>query len=474
MRYLPYNIRLHATARSSRTIITSPNHTTTLDTLLSPMAVSKSVQQQTRSHAGHSHGHGHSHDNTYLTSQNKNDAGVSITRIGLFVNLGMAIGKGVGGYLFHSQALIADGFHALTDLVSDFMTLATISWSLKPATDRFPSGYGKIESLGALGVSGLLLFGGVGIGLNGVDALYTQFFLEATAHAHEHAEHAGGLFSFLGHSHSHRGGHGVPDLNAAWLAAGSIVVKEWLYRASKSCLFSRSLYQLLICSIAMKIARERKSSVLASNAVHHRIDSLTSIVALATIGGAHVFTDASWLDPVGGLIISAMVIRAGWGNTKAALLELADTTVDNDVKNNVRRAATRALKGDPAKGIEPVRYGDDAEIRDIQGIKSGQNYLMDVELAVPRGYTLQQMEGVEDAVRQRCGTKVRGVRRIRIKFVQLEDSNASLASDFIAADVSPRSSPEPEDEHAHHEHEHGHAHEHSNGHATTSSKKKKS
>ncbi len=136
--------------------------------------------------------------------------------------------------MFHSQALIADGFHALTDLVSDFMTLATISWSLKPATERFPTGYGKIEGLGALGVSGLLLFGGVGIGLNGLDALYTQFFLEAAAHAHEHAEHAhGGLFSFLGHSHSH--GNTLPDLKAAWLAAGSIVVKEWLYRASKSC-----------------------------------------------------------------------------------------------------------------------------------------------------------------------------------------------------------------------------------------------
>ncbi|OCT49242.1 Mitochondrial metal transporter [Cladophialophora carrionii] len=422
-------------------------------------ASQKRTWQQTRSHAGHSHGHGHSHDNTYLTSQNRSDAGVKITRIGLFVNLGMALGKGIGGVMFHSQALVADGFHALTDLVSDFMTLATISWSLKPASDRFPSGYGKIESLGALGVSGLLLFGGIGIGLNGVDALYTQFFLEAAAHAHDHAEHThGGLFSFLGHSHSH--GHTSPDLNAAWLAAGSIVVKEWLYRAT------------------MKIARERKSSVLASNAVHHRIDSLTSIVALATIGGAHVFADASWLDPIGGLLISAMVIRAGWGNTKAALLELADVTVDSEVKSNVRRAATRALKGDRATGLEPAQYGEETEVRDIQGVKSGQNYLMDIELAVPKDFTVQQMESIEDAVRQRCGNKVRGVRRVRVKFVQLDDTHATLGSDFIPADVSPRSSPEPEDEHDHgyhheHEHDHSHAHGHSNGHVAASGTKKK-
>ena len=185
---------------------------------------------QTRTHAGHSHKG--SPDNTYLISANKNDAGVRITRIGLFVNLAMAVGKGIGGYVFHSQALLADAFHSLTDLVSDFMTLATLSWSLKPPSERFPSGYGKVESLGALGVSGLLLFGGVGIGLNAIDAIYVQFFAEAMGDGHSHA-----LFPFLGHEHHH--GAALPSLNAAWLAGGSILVKEWLYRASR--------YPLLQC-----------------------------------------------------------------------------------------------------------------------------------------------------------------------------------------------------------------------------------
>ena len=53
-------------------------------------------------HAGHGHHH-HHHDNTFLLSKNKNDAGVRITRIGLYVNLGMAVGKGFGGYVFNSQ-----------------------------------------------------------------------------------------------------------------------------------------------------------------------------------------------------------------------------------------------------------------------------------------------------------------------------------------------------------------------------------
>lgn len=46
-------------------------------------------------------------------------------------------------------------------------------------------------------------------------------------------------WGLLPHSHGHH--HGVedlgPNINAAWLAAGSIAIKEWLYRASKASLF---------------------------------------------------------------------------------------------------------------------------------------------------------------------------------------------------------------------------------------------
>lgn len=210
----PVGLLSHVQLRPSRRVL-----------LTSPMT-------QTRGHGSHGHSHSHHHhhhDNVYLTSTNKNDAGVRITRIGLLANLCMAIGKFIGGYVFHSQALIADAYHALTDLVSDFLTLGTVSWSLKPPSERFPNGYGKVESIGALGVSGLLLCGGVFMGLNATQVLLAQCYpglAETLAHS--------GLF---GHGHSHSHSHGIevlgPSIHAAWLAAGSIVVKEWLYRASK-------------------------------------------------------------------------------------------------------------------------------------------------------------------------------------------------------------------------------------------------
>ncbi|KAF7897254.1 hypothetical protein EAF00_005482 [Botryotinia globosa] len=381
---------------------------------------------QRRSHAGHSHHH--HHDNTYLTSTNKNDAGVRITRIGLYSNLGMAFAKGVGGYMFNSQAMLADAWHSVTDLASDILTLATVSWSLKPPTELFPTGFGKVESLGSLGVSGMLLFGGMFMCLNSSEILYAHFFLDAHAAA-EAAAHA------HGHSHSH--GPLLPSLHAAWLAAGTIVVKEYLYQAT------------------MKVARERKSSVLASNAIHHRVDSLTGIVTLFAILGANFLHEAAWLDPVGGFLISLLVIRAGWGNTISALYELADRGIDSEVKESVTKAVQKSLLN--------LTEGSEVELREVEGVKSGQNYLIELQLAVPKRWTVEDIREVEDGVRQMVGSKVRGVRRVKVRFVPRDEAKPSLFDEFISGDVSPRESPEPElNGHDHdHDHDHnGHTHSH--------------
>ncbi|KAL4949590.1 cation efflux family-domain-containing protein [Aspergillus filifer] len=420
-------------------LTTSPTTTTTLPTTTLP-----TMATQTREHGGHGHHHHHHHGgNAYLTSTNTHDAGVRITRLGLVANLAMAIGKFIGGYVFHSQALIADAYHALTDLVSDFLTLGTVAWSLKPPSERFPNGYGKIESIGALGVSGLLLCGGVFMGLNSGQVLLDQFFPEA-AQAVAHLD--------IGHGHGHSHSHGVdvlgPSIHAAWLAAGSIIVKEWLYHAT------------------MKVAVERKSSVLASNAIHHRVDSLTSIVALFTIGGTYLFQDASWLDPVGGLLISLMVIKAGWGNTRTSLLELADTTVDDEIKTAVSKAA--------AKAVGTLSEGEKVKVRDVQGMKSGQNYLMDVELAVPGAWSVQRSREVEERVRNTIGSSLRGVKRVKIRFIPLEQQDLDFSEEFIAPDVSSQANPEPEEsveDEALHEHEHKHTN--GNGNAKEDSTRKR-
>jgi divalent metal cation (Fe/Co/Zn/Cd) transporter len=177
------------------------------------------------------------------------------------------------------------------------------------------------------------------------------------------------------------------------------------------------------------------------------------------IAGSNVLNNASWLDPVGGLIISLMVVQAGWGNTRSALFELADVGVEDEMRKNVRKAATKALDSiNTSSAMEKV------EVRTVQGVKSGQNYLMDVELAAPGSWSIDQTRGVEELVRERVGAKVRGVKKVRVRFVSIESDQADYLDEFIPGDVSAKSSPGSEEEH---DHEHSHSHDHDHNHTDT-------
>lgn len=186
----------------------------------------------------------------------------------------------------------------------------------------------------------------------------------------------------------------------------------------------------------MKVARERRSSVLASNAVHHRVDSLTGIVTLVAIVGANVIENAGWLDPVGGLLISIMVVHAGATNMADAFCELADQSIDGDVKRAVQKQARSV--------IATLDASHEIELRDVSGVKSGPNFLMDLEMAVPGTWSVERVRRMEEAIRKQVGAKVRGVRRVRVRFVSQEEGVGRKFDEFITDTSS-----ETEDTHGH-------------------------
>lgn len=147
-----------------------------------------------------------------------------------------------------------------------------------------------------------------------------------------------------------------------------------------------------------------------------------------------------------------MVVRAGYANTWTSLVELADASFDSEIKRKVNRAATKALEENFA--------GQAVEVRDIQGIKAGQNYLVEIEMAVPSEWSVIKIRAIEEAVRTRIGDKVRGVRRVRVRFVPDDLGERDFMEEFISASPSARSSPEPEEERGRN-HNHHHEQKHS-------------
>jgi divalent metal cation (Fe/Co/Zn/Cd) transporter len=165
-----------------------------------------------------------------------------------------------------------------------------------------------------------------------------------------------------------------------------------------------------------------------------------------------VLNNAKWLDPIGGLVISLMVVQAGWGNTRQALLELADVGVDKEMKDNVRKAATTAVET-ISTASEPVK------VRAIQGVKAGQNYLMDIEIGVSGTWTIEQTRDVEKLVRERVGANVRGVKKVRVRFVTNSAQVPDFLDEFIPGDPTATASRGSEVEHDH-DHDHDHEHDH--------------
>jgi len=206
----------------------------------------------------------------------------------------------------------------------------------------------------------------------------------------------------------------------------------------------------------MKIAKERKSAVLESNAIHHRVDSLTGIVALSTIAISNIIPSLSSLDAVGGLLISYMVVRAGWANTMTSLTELADASIPAEMKTKVLTVAGRAISESLTSG---------AEARKVNGTKAGQNYYLDVTVTVPGDQTVEQLNKVETLIRERVATNVRGARRIRVRFVPGDAEQGEFTDEFVPPSVNALVTPEVEKvgEHENHDHDHDdHKHEDSN------------
>ncbi|GEQ69123.1 hypothetical protein JCM33374_g2794 [Metschnikowia sp. JCM 33374] len=281
-----------------------------------------STHDHDHSHAATSlfHSHSHSHQpNELLGKGFLTNPAVRITWIGLAVNIIMAGTKAVGGVYFHSQALIADAIHSVSDMIADFLTLATVNVASKEGSyTKFPLGYGKIESVGTFAVAGVLLFAGVTVGWSSLLQI-AEIFLPSQIYehlsvlqVHSHS-HSLGPEVPSAHLHSHESvgsvEKAVPNINAAWLALGSIGIKEILYRKT------------------MSIANQTNSKVLIANAWHHRVDSLTAGVAFITVTSG-VLLGWSWLDAVGGLLVSVLIIKAGWGSFRDAWYELVDRSAE--------------------------------------------------------------------------------------------------------------------------------------------------
>ena len=199
-----------------------------------------------------------------------------VTWVGLATNVALSIMKLVGGTLGRSHAVVADGVHSLSDTATDLAILIGVHYWSAPPDASHPHGHKRIETL-ISAVIGLILAGvAVGLIFDAVSSI-----------------------------------HGVEQEPPLWIAFYvaliSILAKELLYRYTVS------------------VGKRIGSSAVVANAWHQRSDMLSSIPAALAVLGAKVLPEWPFLDSIGALVVSLLILRAAWQIVLPALKQLTDS-----------------------------------------------------------------------------------------------------------------------------------------------------
>jgi cobalt-zinc-cadmium efflux system protein len=196
----------------------------------------------------------HDHDHAVVRSGQRGALLVS-----LVINSAFLVAEVVGGFAFHSLALLADAAHMFTDVAALAIALFALTLTSRPSTARLTFGLERAEVLGAL-VNGLALLAASG-----------WIVFEALHRVGSPADVEGG--------------------GVLIVAAVGIVI---------------NLVSALV------LLRTRGRSLNMRGALVHMVTDAIGLAGTFVAALAVLFWDATWADPVASLAIALLVVYSGF------------------------------------------------------------------------------------------------------------------------------------------------------------------
>lgn len=226
----------------------------------------------------------HSHDGVYDSA----DA-VRAVIVSAAVLAGASALEFAAAFASRSAGVLADGLHNAGDVLTTFILLYAFALARRPATRRFPSGFGRIEDVATLLIVVVIV---VTAALAAFESLRRLFVAE---------EYTSIPFSLL--------------------AAAIGVVAN-----------------LGVSAYKLRVGRSIGSTALEADGIHSRIDALVSAGAFAGIGLAALGLRLA--DPIAGLAITAAILYILGGTLKQLFLRMMDA-VDPHLIDELTEAAKR-------------------------------------------------------------------------------------------------------------------------------------
>jgi len=263
-----------------------------------------------------------------------------VAMVGIGANLLLVVMQAITGLLGNSAGLIAKAVDSFGDLMGDAISFLSIRKAHQPPDASHQFGHGKFESVGALSIATLLLVAAWEAGTESLEALERTW---------EDTTIAG------------------PSMFALYGALASVVIKEALYR------------------VMMAVGKATKSDSTIANANHHRMDGFASgIVVIGILGGRLGFRFA---DPIAGILVAAIIVKAAYDIAAEALNDLTDGIP------NLGDIDLPAILQDAVDASHGVLKYDNLRAR-----KMGPFIALQMDLVVDPTLTIPEVAAVEERV----------------------------------------------------------------------------
>jgi cation diffusion facilitator family transporter len=293
-----------------------------------------------------------------ITTKEATSLGLNKARLGIIINILLAITKGVAGIVGHSYALVADAIESASDIITSGVVAFGLRMAGKPADERHPYGHGKFEPLSAAIVSLILFAAAIIIAVESVKEISTP-------------HHAPAPFTLV-------------------VLILVIIIKEWLFRS------------------VLSASETISSTALKTDAWHHRADAITSLAAfvgisIALIGGPGYES----ADDFAALIASVVIATNAAMLIRPAVLELIDTAPDPELIKKVRAVATT---------VPGVLGTHKCHIR-----KVGFDYFVDLDVLCDPDSTIRDGHNVAHDVGEKIHEEFPQVRKVLVHVEPADD-----------------------------------------------------
>ncbi|MCE8018872.1 cation transporter [Halomonas sp. MCCC 1A11036] len=257
-----------------------------------------------------------------------------VTLIGAVIDCVIGVLKIVAGWLVGSAALIADGIHSFSDLVTDVFVLAATHFGRQAPDSDHPYGHGRIETLATLWLGSVLIFVAGGIAWASLSRLLAGNPIPA------------------------------PGIWAIGVAVLSLAAKEWIFRYT------------------MVVAKRIRSRLLEANAWHSRSDALSTGVVLVGLIAAQF--GAGWVDALAAIVVGIMVGQVGWKLLWESGRELIDTALPEADQQKMKSVA------ESIPGVDSVH--------DLRTRSVGSHVVLDLHIVVAPRLTVSEAHEIGNAV----------------------------------------------------------------------------